>query len=243
MKHSDHIRRQGNWLFRWRSFLPLLIIPLFIIGLRNFTYPKGSLLLDRLWELFCFAIALFGLGIRIYTVGYVPERTSGRTTSEPKAQGLNTTGMYSIVRHPLYLANFVIWVGIVLSARSVLLTATCILAYFPYYERIIAAEEGFLSQKFGEAFYQWAEKTPMVIPKFKLWCKSTQPFSWQVILTREYPGFFVIIASLTAIELLSYRFYKGNWQLDWVWVVIFCVGLLVFVTLRTLKKLQIIGHP
>jgi hypothetical protein len=83
----------------------------------------------------------------------------------------------------------------------------------------------------------------MVIPKFKLWCKSTHPFSWQVILTREYPGFFVITASFTAIELLSERFYEGKWRFDWVWVVIFCVGLLVFVTLKTLKKLQIIRHP
>jgi len=222
--------------------LPLFVVPLFIISLRNYTYPEGSHLLDRLWELFCLAISLFGLGIRIYTVGYAPAGTSGRTTSGPKAQELNTTGIYSIVRHPLYLGNFVIWVGIVLFARSVLLAAFCFLAFFLYYERIIIAEETFLSQKFGSAFAQWAEKTPLLIPRFKLRRKPARPFSWRAVLAREYPGIFMITASFFALEVLGDRFYNGRWQLDWMWIVIFCVGLLVFVTLRTLKKMGITRH-
>ncbi len=242
MEHIDQIRKQGNWLFRWRSFLPLVIIPLFIISLRHSTYPEGSHLLDRAWELFCFAISLSGLGIRIYTVGHVPAGTSGRTTSRPKAQELNTTGIYSIVRHPLYLGNFVIWVGVVLFPRSILLAAFCFLAFFLYYERIIIAEETFLSEKFGAVFTQWAEKTPMFIPKFKLWCRPTHPFSWRVVLAREYPGFFAIAASLTAIEVLSDRFSEGKWQIDWLWATIFLAGLLVFLILRTLKKMRIIGR-
>jgi protein-S-isoprenylcysteine O-methyltransferase Ste14 len=243
MTQIEQMRNQGNWLFRRRSFLPLVIMPLFIISLRYFAYPEGSHLLDRLWELFCFAISLAGLGIRTYTVGHVPAGTSGRTTSSIKATELNTTGMYSIVRHPLYLGNFVIWVGIVLFARSILLAAFCFLAFFLYYERIIIAEEAFLSEKFGAAFAQWAKKVPMIVPRFKLWCKPAQPFSWQVVLSREYSGLLTITVSFVAIEVLGDRFYEGKWQLDWMWVAIFCVGLLVFVTLRTLKKMRIIGHP
>ena len=243
MAYVDEMRNQGNWLFRRRSFLPLVIVPLFLIGLQHFTYPMGSRLLDRLWELFCFAIALLGLGVRIYTVGHVPKGTSGRTTSTPKAQELNTTGIYSIIRHPLYLGNFIIWVGIVLLVRSTLLTVACVIAYFLYYERIIIAEEAFLSEKFGTAFAQWAEKTPMIIPRFKLWCKPALPFSWQVVLIREYPGFLTITASFAALDVLGVRFYEGKWQLDWMWAIMFCVGLLAFVILRTLKKMQIIRRP
>jgi protein-S-isoprenylcysteine O-methyltransferase Ste14 len=243
MAHIDNLRNQGNWLFRWRSFLPLVIVPLFIISLRYFTYPQGSHLLDRLWELFCFSISLLGLAIRIYTVGFVPPGTSGRTTSKPKAQELNTTGMYSIVRHPLYWGNFVIWVGIVLAAHSILLATFCFIAFFLYYKRIIIAEEAFLSEKFGKNFTQWVEKTPMIVPRFKLWRKPARPFSWQVVLSREYSGFLTITASFTAIETLSDRFYEGKWQPDWLWVGIFCTSLLIFVALRTLKKMRIIGHP
>lgn len=242
MAYIDKLRKQGNWLFRWRSFLPLVVIPLFIVGLRKFTYPEDSHLLDRLWEFFCFSISLLGLAIRIYTVGFVPPGTSGRTTSKPQAQELNTTGMYSVVRHPLYLGNFVIWVGIVLDVHSILLAVFCFSAFYLYYVRIIIAEEAFLSEKFGENFTQWAEKTPMLLPRFKLWRKSSQPFSWQAVLAREYPGFLVITASFLAIEMVGDRFYEGKWQLDWLWVTIFCIGLLTFVVLRALKKMRIIGY-
>jgi protein-S-isoprenylcysteine O-methyltransferase Ste14 len=243
MAHIDKLRNQGDWLFRWRSFLPLAVIPIFIVSLRYFSYPEGSHFLDRMWELFCFSISLLGLAIRIYTVGFVPQGTSGRTTSEPKAKELNTTGIYSVVRHPLYLGNFVIWVGIVLAAHSFILAVFCFIAFFLYYKRIIVAEEAFLSEKFGENFTQWAEKTPMLLPKFKLWRKPARPFSWLVVLSREYPGFLAITASFFAIETFSDRFYEGKWQLDWLWVTIFCIGLLTFVVLRTLKKMRIIGHP
>jgi len=241
--YIDEMKNQGNWLFRWRSFLPLVMVPLFVIELRHSAYPiMGSHLLDQLWELSCFALSLFGLGMRIYTVGYVPKGTSGRTTSNPKAEELNTTGMYSIVRNPLYFGNFVIWVGIVLLARSALLTVTCVLAFFLYYERIIIAEEEFLSGKFGVVFAQWAEKTPMMIPKFKLWCRPAQPFLWQVVLSREYPGVLTITAVFAAIDAISDWFRQGKWQLDWMWVTIFGISLLIFMVLRTLKKLRIIKH-
>ena len=242
MAYIDNLRNQGNWLFRWRSFLPLVVVPLFIVSLRHFTYPEGSHLLDLLWELFCFSISLLGLAIRIYTVGSVPPGTSGRTTSKPKAQQLNTTGMYSAVRHPLYLGNFVIWAGIVLDVHSILLAAFCFPAFYLYYARIIIAEEAFLSEKFGERFTQWAEKTPMLLPRFKLWRKPAQPFSWQAVLAREYPGFLTITASFLAIEVFGDRFYEGKWQIDWLWAGIFCAALLTFTVLRTLKKMRIIGY-
>jgi protein-S-isoprenylcysteine O-methyltransferase Ste14/membrane-associated phospholipid phosphatase len=237
------MRKQGNWFFRWRSFLPLIIIPLFLIEVRYSAYPENSHLLDRLWELICFAISLAGLAIRIYTVGYAGKGTSGRTTNTPKAQELSTTGMYSIVRHPLYLANCIIWAGIVLLPHSIAFASFCLIVFFLLYERIILAEETFLAEKFGVAFTQWAKKTPMFVPRFKLWRKPEQPFSWQAILAREYPGFFAIIAAFTAIEVFSDRFSEGKWGLDPMWVAIFCAGLLVFVALRTLKKLHVIRHP
>jgi protein-S-isoprenylcysteine O-methyltransferase Ste14/membrane-associated phospholipid phosphatase len=238
----NQMRKQGNWFFKWRSYLPLLISPLFIIKLRDFTYPWDNHLLDRLWGLLCLTISLLGLGIRIYTVGNVPKRTSGRTTSEPKARELNTTGIYSIVRHPLYLGNFVIWAGIVLFARSISLAAFCLLAFVLYYERIIIAEEEFLSQKFGEVFSKWADKTPMIVPRFKLWRKPAQPFSWLAVLNREHSGLLTITASFIAIEAIGDRFYEGRWKLDWMWAVIFCISLLASAAIGTLKKTGIFRY-
>ncbi|MGC9453013.1 MAG: methyltransferase family protein, partial [Oceanipulchritudo sp.] len=40
--------------------------------------------------------------------------TSGRNTKQQVAYSLNTTGFYSVVRNPLYLGNFFMYLGIAL---------------------------------------------------------------------------------------------------------------------------------
>jgi protein-S-isoprenylcysteine O-methyltransferase Ste14 len=146
-RRFEHI---GRWLFKWRSFLPLVTAGLFLVALRHFTYPRGSHYLDSIWDGVSLGVAFLGLVIRIITVGYVPRGTSGRTTRNPKASVLNTTGMYSIVRHPLYLGNFFIWLGFSMFPRSLFFSLSAILLFFLYYERIIFAEERFL-QDLGKA--------------------------------------------------------------------------------------------
>ena len=51
-------------------------------------------------------ISFLGEAIRIFTVAYTPAGTSGRNTKQQLADTLNTTGIYSLLRHPLYLGNF-----------------------------------------------------------------------------------------------------------------------------------------
>ncbi|HEU0053094.1 MAG TPA: hypothetical protein VFQ39_07945, partial [Longimicrobium sp.] len=89
----DHFVRSGNWLFRWRSYLPLLLLAVVLLGVRDFTYPQGSPALDEAWEALCFAIGAAGLLVRAAALGYAPEGTSGRNTRKQVAQVLNTTGM------------------------------------------------------------------------------------------------------------------------------------------------------
>ena len=68
----------GNWLFKYRSFLPLIIIPfLFYCVLTPFEmYIQNRLFYTGL------AISYLGECIRIYTIAYVPVRTSGRNTKQ-----------------------------------------------------------------------------------------------------------------------------------------------------------------
>ncbi len=236
MDQKEEFRRTGRWLFRWRSFLPLLTTGLFLIALRDSAYPRGSHLLDSLWEGFCFVISLCGLAIRILTIGYVPGGTSGRTTSEPKASVLNTAGIYSIVRHPLYLGNFFVWLGITMLVRSLVFSLAMVLLFFLYYELIIFAEEDFLREKFGQTFVEWAEKTPVIFPRFKNWQKSALPFSLKTVLKKEYSAFFFIIATFTCLEVIGDFYYTGKWQISWFYFVLFCLGLVVYIVLLILKK-------
>ncbi len=233
---KERFESVGNWLFRWRSFLPLLTIGLFLIAMRHFSYPQGEHSLDLLWESTSFAVSLFGLAIRIFTVGYVPKGTSGRTTREPRASTLNTTGMYSIVRHPLYMGNFFIWLGVLMCPRFLFFAIAIILLFFLYYWLIIIAEEKVLYEKFGNTFVEWTQKTPPLFPRFGNWQKAALPFSLKTVLKREHTPFFAIIAVFTCLEIGGDLFYSGKLKLDPVWVSIFLTGLCIYVILRTLKK-------
>ena len=118
MALKNEFKNQGDWLFRHRSFLPLLLLPLVILGVFTGHFLKTGSLIENIYNIFCIIISLVGLGVRIITIGHVPKRTSGINTKKQIADSLNSTGIYSIVRHPLYLGNFLMWLGIILFVQS-----------------------------------------------------------------------------------------------------------------------------
>jgi len=226
----------GNWLFRWRSYLPLLVIGIFLLAMREYEYPGHSEKLDELWEIFCLVVSFLGLGIRIFTIGYTPKGTSGRNTKKQAANVLNKTGIYSVVRNPLYLGNFFMGLGLALFAYLWWLTLIYILIFWLYYERIIFAEEAYLRKKFGDEYLNWADVTPVFIPKFSNYKKPNLPFSLRHVLRREYSGFFAVIVVLFILEVAGDLFAENKFEVDLMWVIILGVGFIVWMTLRTLKK-------
>jgi protein-S-isoprenylcysteine O-methyltransferase Ste14 len=212
------------------------MVVVIIAGLVDSKYSGHIHKLNQLWEIFCLIVSFGGLTIRIFTVGYVPKGTSGRNTRKQVADALNTTGMYSIVRHPLYLGNFFIWLGISLFVQVWWVTLIFILIFWLYYERIMFAEEEFLRKKVGKEFLIWAEKTPAFLPKFKNWQPPSLSFSFKNALKREYSGFFAIIVSFTFLELISNIFAQGKLKLDLMWQIIFIAGLVIYLTVRILRK-------
>jgi len=238
MALREKIENLGNWLFRWRSYLPLLILPILFIALRDSQHSKqvAEDLESNFYEGFFMAISFAGLAVCCITVGYVPEGTSGRTTRGQEAKTLNTTGMYSIMRHPLYFGNFVIFLGITLFVEVWWFTMITILVFFLYYGLIIFAEEEFLQRKFGNLYSEWSKKSPAFLPKLKNWQQPSLPFSFKTVLKREYTGFFVIISSFVFLETVGEIFAEGKLQLDLEWSILFIIGLITYLTLRTLKK-------
>ena len=105
MSLRTELENTGSWLFRHRSYLPLLITPFFLVGMVSFTYLSQNHTLNEAWQIFCMLVSFLGLAVRIITVGRGPIGTSGRNTREQVANTLNTTGICSAVRHPLYLGN------------------------------------------------------------------------------------------------------------------------------------------
>ncbi len=237
------LEKIGNWLFRWRSYLPFILLGLLIFSLRYFKYIGYSKELDHFWDILCLLISFFGLGIRIYTIGHVPRGTSGRNTARQAADTLNTTGIYSIVRNPLYLGNFFIWLGILLFMNLWWLTLLCLIIFFIYYKLIIFSEEQFLRKKFGTTYDNWTKKTPAFIPKINNWIRPNLPFSLRTVLKKEFNAFFVIIAIFTFIEIIGDTIIEKKIKAEPLWLIIFGVACLVSLTLLILKKTtNILSH-
>jgi protein-S-isoprenylcysteine O-methyltransferase Ste14 len=233
---ADEFEKAGNWLFRWRSYLPLALLVLAIPAARDAAGRGGAYPAGTAWEMLCLAVACLGLAVRIVTVGYVPAGTSGRNTLKQVADSLNATGMYSLVRHPIYLGNFLMWFGLSLLPRCWWFTVITVLVFWVYYERIMFAEEGFLLAQFGEAYREWAARTPAFIPHLANWVRPDLPFSLKSAISREYATFFTIIAIFTGINGLISWFARGTPVPDRFTVTLFIVGLLIYGAIRLLKK-------
>ena len=234
MPLKEEWEKTGNWLFRHRSYLPLFILIFLIPAFDEYIGFDHNL--DFYWEIGAFILSLTGEFLRILTVGYIPKGTSGRVTKKQVAEKLNTTGIYSTVRHPLYLANFVIWIGVFVFFRVWWFAVIGILLYWIYYERIMFAEEEFLRKKFGEAFIKWAEKTPAFIPSLKNYRSPELPFSLKTVIKREHTSIFGIITGFTFLEVLKTYFLNGRLLPHPFWSITFLVGIFIYLIPFILKK-------
>src|SRR5689334_5310833 len=122
---ADQLSAAGDVLFRWRSYMPLLLVPLFALSVSDDGPPTrfGC-------ELAGFSVGLCGLFCRALVVGTAPQGTSARGTTRPTADLLMTTGAYSMVRHPLYLANTLMWLGCAMLSGTWFLPVIIVLLSF-----------------------------------------------------------------------------------------------------------------
>ena len=80
-------------------------------------------------------------------------------------QRLVTWGPYRYVRHPSYLAYFILFTGLFLSLLS--LVALVPFVAVPGYLRIASVEEELLVKRFGEAYLEYQHATGKFFPKRK----------------------------------------------------------------------------
>ncbi|WMN10773.1 isoprenylcysteine carboxylmethyltransferase family protein [Marivirga salinae] len=240
MALQEEFEQQGVWLFKYRGTLPVLIL---FIGLGIYVYaalnPELFLIQDpaikNYFLIFCIVVSLFGQYIRAYTVGHTPKNTSGRNTGEQIADTLNTTGIYSTVRHPLYVGNFFMWLGPALVTENIWFIVAFILFYWVYYERIMFAEEQFLRRKFKEVYTSWAERTPAFIPSFKNFVKPNLSFSWKKVLKKEKNGFAAIFIIFCAFDVIA-ELLKGTQEFNIYLIIAAVISVVLYLILKALKN-------
>lgn len=91
---------------------------------------------------------------------------SGHTvvSHEQRPTGVVSTGAFRYVRHPLYLASILSYLGLAFSTAS-LFSSALFVVIFVFYNYLAGYEEKLLEMKYGEAYKRYKEKTGKWVPK------------------------------------------------------------------------------
>jgi len=225
----------GNFLFKYRGQFPVVLFLLCIPFVYATDYTLISIASQRTLLFTGITFCVLGLLIRAITIGTTPKGTSGRNTEKQIAEQLNTAGIYSVLRHPLYVGNYFMWAGIVVYTMNFSLFIIFSLAYWLYYERIMYAEERFLERKFGETYDKWSLQVPAFIPSFKKYIKSTVPFSAKAVFRREYSGVLATVIGFVYIQFLKNFFALQKVFISTNFITVFIITAGAALILRSLK--------
>jgi protein-S-isoprenylcysteine O-methyltransferase Ste14 len=230
------MEKQGNFLFKYRGQFPIILFILAVPFIYLTDYNNISEQGQNYFLYTAITLSAIGFLVRFYTIGTTPQGTSGRNTKEQVATVLNSTGMYSLLRHPLYLGNYLIWLGIAVATFNIYFAVIMSLLFWVYYERIMFAEERFLEGKFGDSYLNWSNTLPAFIPAVFNFKKSDTPFSIITVLRREYASVLASIIGFTFVEGCRNYFFYTEKDLISTFSFQFLVGAAIIVfALRSLK--------
>jgi len=145
--------RIGATLFRHRGWLPLVFlgVPLVAPGRMSAVQWAVGLVLIVIGE----AIRLAGVA----AAGSVTRRRSRNV------QRLVTYGIFAWCRNPLYIGNFLIWMGFVAISGVLWFLPIAIALFAVEYELIVRYEEGVLESIFGQEYIDYRKETPRWLPR------------------------------------------------------------------------------
>ncbi len=233
---SQREERLGAWLFRYRSYLPPLLLVILGLALVDGRGHRTAPGLDARFLALGLIPTAIGFAIRAFVVGTAPKGTSGRSTVVQVAETLNTSGLYSVVRHPLYLGNFLLWIGLATTTGVWWAPPVIALAFILIYRPIVATEEAFLARAFGGQFAEWAAVTPGFVPNVRRWRPPGLPFVLTIVLRQEYYGFFTVVLFLVILELTATITSGGGLRLGRAWVVVLAVTSIAAGLFRWLQR-------
>jgi protein-S-isoprenylcysteine O-methyltransferase Ste14 len=145
--------RIGAVLFRNRSWLP---VPFLLVALFAPSHPT-------LWNWAAgFVLIVIGEWIRLSGVAAAGTVTRRRSRN---VQRLVTYGIFRWVRNPLYVGNFLIWMGFVVISGVLWFLPIAVIIFAIEYTFIVSYEEGVLESIFGQEYLDYKKTTPRWIPR------------------------------------------------------------------------------
>lgn len=142
----------------------LLIVFVIFIGATlsfSFLYKGYSFFVDNLLDVLGLFLILKGVLIRMSARGHKKANSDG-------SHELVTTGLYKIVRNPMYLGTFYIGSGFVFMLLPWWMVFIFAGVFYWRFNIQMRKEEKFLTDKFGKTYEEYCRRVPRIIPNVKL---------------------------------------------------------------------------
>jgi len=180
--------RIGAVLFRNRGWLPVpfLAVPLLVPGRMSPTLWLVGALLVVAGEL-----------VRIAGVAAAGTVTRRRSRN---VQRLVTYGIFGWVRNPLYVGNFLAWIGFTVISGVLWFLPVAIVLFAVEYTFIVRYEEGVLESIFGGEYLEYKTRTPRWLPRPPRVRESGQ-HDWREAVWSERSTFMQYVALVIAFAL------------------------------------------
>ncbi len=221
----------GVKLFKYRSILPLPLIIIIVLTLK----PANLFSCNIILSLGGLGISLFGQIIRICAVGFSHAGTSGRE-SYFKAETLNTSGIYSLVRNPLYWGNLLIFAGLFTAYANGWALLLVLGFLLSEYTLIISAEEHFLAEQYGDAFRAYCLKVRRWQPSWKHWEKPDLPFNLKKVVFKESDSLFNLLVGYLLVLNLKEKNFGGHWHISCWEILLTLLLVAAYLGIKIIKK-------
>jgi protein-S-isoprenylcysteine O-methyltransferase Ste14 len=221
----------GNFLFKHRSFTPTPLIVLVFILFRPIDLGEKNIILN----LGGLLVSFFGEFIRVLAVGYSFAGTSGRE-SYLRADALNVTGIYSIVRNPLYIGNFFMFSGLVAVFSNLYAVLVFGIFLILQYYFVILAEEDFLRGEYGEEYETYCKRVKRIFPTFGGYKKNRNPFNLRKVIFKENDSVFNMLVMYLLVLLYKERVFFGTIGNAPFYIISGVVLIIGYIIVKIIKK-------
>lgn len=236
----------GRFVFRFRDYLTPLIGVVVLLSTRP--HPLfGSEAADRWMNLAGILVSLTGQVIRVTVIGYA-YIVRGGIDKKLAAPRLVSAGFYNHSRNPMYLGNFLLFIGLALIYNSPFVYLVGLPLCLTALVSIVRAEEEFLRGRFGAEYEDYCSRVNRFIPDIGglRATLSRMHFDWRRVLRKEYGttlAWTSAVIVFLAMEQITWHGLAASQanllRLAAVWMIILACYLVV----RRLKKTRRLNSP
>jgi len=228
----------GDWFFKYRNFVfPVVLIALFTgFGPSPF---MGNVVIDAWLDMFGLQLALAGSALRAWVIGLAYIKRGG-LDKKVHADTLVDSGMFAVCRNPLYVGNALVLLGLFVVHNNA--SAYFIgLPFFAFaYWCIVAAEEKFLLEKFGEEYRAYCARVNRFWPDFTHYRTAVEgmDFNWRRVVIKDYSTVYTWVVGMIVLLACEHASWSGAPFMDAVPPVIAPLGIAtaLVILVRVLKK-------